>query len=146
MISLYQVFINFLKQPSVGGLVVNPSFLYLNLTKPDHTYTMPILAGVTQLIFSLMMQSGVETHVQNPKNKDAKKKEEDNLEMAQSMQQQMVYMMPAMTVLISINFQSGLILYWVISTLFSIAQQYYFSGLGGMKPILLKLRLLKNNN
>ncbi len=145
LISLYQVFINFLKQSSVGGLTVNPNFLYLNLTQPDHSYIMPILAGLTQLVFSLMMQSGVESHVQSPKNKDAKKKEENNLEMAQSMQQQMVYMMPLMTVLISINFQSGLILYWVISTVFSIVQQYYFSGLGGLKPILLKLRLLNNN-
>lgn len=146
LISLYQVFIEFLKQSSVGGLTVNPYFLYLNLTKPDHSYIMPVLAGLTQLIFSLMMQSGVESHVQNPASKVAKKKEEDSLEMAQSMQQQMVYMMPLMTVVISINFQSGLILYWVISTLFSIIQQYYFSGLGGLKPILVKMRLLKSNN
>ncbi|NCP47008.1 hypothetical protein COT86_01750 [Candidatus Collierbacteria bacterium CG10_big_fil_rev_8_21_14_0_10_43_36] len=143
LISLYQVFMEFIKQPSIGGLLVNPHFLYLDLTKPDHTYTMPILAGVSQLIFSLMMQSGVESHVQNPKQKDEKKKEEDNLEMAASMQQQMLYMMPIMTVLISLNFQSGLILYWVVSTIFSIVQQYYFSGLGGLRPILLKLRIIK---
>ena len=52
-------------------------------------------------------------------------------------------MMPIMTVVISLNFQSGLILYWVVSTIFSIVQQYYFSGLGGLKPILLKLRIIK---
>jgi len=143
LISLYQVFMDFIKQPSIGGLLVNPRFLYLDLTKPDHTYIMPILAGVTQLIFSLMMQSGVETHIQNPKKKEDKKKEENSLEMASSMQQQMLYMMPLMTVLISLNFQSGLILYWVVSTIFSIVQQYYFSGLGGLKPILLKLRVIK---
>jgi YidC/Oxa1 family membrane protein insertase len=146
LISLYEVFINFLKQPSIGGLVVNPNFLYLNLTQPDHTYVMPVLAGLTQFIFSLMMLSGVESHVKSPKNKEAKKKEEDSLEMAQSMQQQMVYMMPLMTVIISLNFQSGLVFYWVISTVFSIVQQYYFSGLGGLKPFLVKFRLLKNNN
>jgi len=64
--------------------------------------------------------------------------------MAQTMQQQMLYMMPIMTAVVSINFQSGLVLYWVISTLFSIVQQYYFSGLGGIKPFLLKLRIIKN--
>ncbi len=143
LIALYGVFIDFIKQPSIGGVLVNPHFLYLDLTKPDHTYIMPVLAGLTQLIFSLMMQSGVESHVISPKNKDEKKKEEDSLEMAASMQQQMIYMMPLMTVLISLNFQSGLILYWVASTVFSIVQQYYFSGLGGLKPVLLKLRIIK---
>lgn len=143
LISLYQVFMDFIKQPSIGGQIVNPHFLYLDLTKPDHFYIMPILAGITQFIFSLMMQAGTESHVVNPKKKEEKKKEEDNLEMAASMQQQMLYMMPIMTVVISLNFQSGLILYWVVSTLFSIVQQYYFSGLGGLKPVLLKLRIIK---
>lgn len=144
LISLYQVFMDFIKQPSIGGLMVNPFFLYLDLTKPDPTYIMPILAGASQFIFSLMMQAGTESHIVNPKKKDEKKKEEDNLEMAASMQQQMLYMMPLMTVIISLKFQSGLVLYWVISTVFSIVQQYYFSGLGGLKPVLLKLRIIKN--
>jgi membrane protein insertase Oxa1/YidC/SpoIIIJ len=91
-----------------------------------------------------MMQSGVEAHVENPKKVADKKKEEDSLEMAQTMQQQMLYMMPLMTVVISVNFQSGLILYWIVSTVFSIVQQYYFSGWGGVKPFLIKLRLLNN--
>jgi YidC/Oxa1 family membrane protein insertase len=143
LISLYQVFINFIKQPSIGGIMVNPHFLYLDLTKPDSTYIMPVLAGVSQFIFSLMMQAGVESHVQNPKKKVEKKKEEGSLEMATSMQQQMLYMMPLMTVVISLKFQSGLVLYWVISTVFSVIQQYYFSGLGGLKPVLLKLKIIK---
>jgi YidC/Oxa1 family membrane protein insertase len=107
---------------------------------------MPVLAGISQLVFSLMMQSGVVSEVKNPKNPKDKKREEDNLEMASSMQKQMVYMMPAMTVIISLNFQSGLVLYWVISTVFSLVQQYFFSGWGGLIPVLIKLRLIKNNN
>lgn len=144
LISLYQVFIYFLKQSSVNGIDLNPYFLYLDLTKPDRTFIMPILAGLTQLVFSLMMQSGVESHVHNPKNKEEKKKEENSLEMATSMQQQMVYMMPLMTVIVSLNFQSGLVLYWVLSTLFSLIQQYFFSGWGGLIPALKKIKLLKN--
>ena len=143
LIALYQVFMNFLKQPMINGSQVNFSFLYFNLTKPDPYYILPILAGLSQFVFSLMMTSGLEAHVQNPKGKDNKKKEEDSLEMAQSMQTQMVYMMPLMTTLISLNFQSGLILYWVISTIFSIVQQYYFSGWGGLIPFLVKIKVLK---
>ena len=140
LISLYQVFMYFLKQSSVGGTVLNPFFLYLDLTKPDRTYIMPILAGVSQLVFSLMMQSGVVSEVKNPKKVEDKKKEENSLEMATSMQQQMVYMMPLMTVIISLNFQSGLVLYWVISTVFSLVQQYLFSGWGGLIPAFVKVR------
>lgn len=142
LISLYQVFLYFLKQSSVEGLTLNPYFLYLDLTKPDRTFIMPVLAGLTQLVFSLMMQSGIETHIKNPKKKDAKKKEENNLEMASAMQKQMIYMMPIMTVVISINFQSGLVLYWVVSTLFSLVQQYVFSGWGGLIPLYNKSKAL----
>jgi len=140
LISLYQVFLYFLKQTSINGLTLNPYFIYLDLTKPDRTYIMPILAGVSQLVFSLMMQSGIISEIKNPKKKEEKKKEENNLEMATSMQQQMIYMMPLMTVIISLNFQSGLVLYWVVSTLFSLIQQYFFSGWGGLIPALNKAR------
>lgn len=140
LISLYQVFIHFLQQSSVNGITLNPYFIYLDLTKPDRTYILPILAGLTQLVFSLMTQSGLESHVENPKKKAAKQKEEDSLEMASNMQQQMVYMMPLMTVIVSLNFQSGLVLYWVISTLFSLVQQYIFSGWGGLIPALNKVK------
>lgn len=146
LISLYQVFMYFLKQSSVGGITLNPYFIYLDLTKPDRTYIMPILAGLSQLVFSLMMQSGLESHIEAPKKKNDLKKQEDKLEMASSMQKQMIYMMPAMTVIISLNFQSGLVLYWVISTVFSLVQQYFFSGWGGLIPALKKIHLIKNNN
>ena len=33
---------NFLKQPSIAGITMNPYFLYLDLTKPDKTYILPI--------------------------------------------------------------------------------------------------------
>lgn len=145
LIALYRVFIDFIGKGVVGGQAVNPNFLYLDLGKKDPYYILPILAGATQLIFSFMMQSGLEAHVKNPKKKQEKKKEADSLEMAQSMQSQMLYMMPLMTVIISLNFQSGLVLYWVISTLFSIIQQYFFSGWGGLAPYLTRLGLLKVN-
>ena len=143
LIALYQVFMKFLSSPNINGQPVNLSFLYLNLAQPDPFYILPILAGVSQLVFSLMMTSGLETHHQKNLTSKDKEKEEDSFEMAQSMQSQMLYMMPLMTTIISLKFHSGLILYWVISTLFSIAQQYYFSGLGGLKPVLVKIKLIK---
>lgn len=144
LIALYQVFINFINGGQFNGQSLNLSFLWFNLGKPDPYYILPILAGFTQLIFSFMMTSGLESHVKAPKNKDEKKKEEDNIEMAQSMQQQMLYLMPAMTVIIALKFPSGLALYWVVTTLFSLVQQYVVSGLGGLKPVLVKLHIIKS--
>lgn len=144
LIALYQVFINFINNGDLNGTPLNLNFLWLNLGKPDQYYILPVLAGLTQLIFSFMMTSGLEGHVKAPKNLNEKKKEEDSLEMAQSMQQQMLYLMPAMTVLISLKFPSGLALYWVVTTIFSLIQQYIISGLGGLKPVLIKLRIIKS--
>jgi len=145
LIALYGVFLkDFFGKTEIAGILVNPSFLYLNLNMPDQYYIFPVLAGISQFVFSLMMQSGVESHVLSPNKKEEKKKEEDSLEMAQSMQQQMLYMMPLMTIVISLKFQSGLVLYWIVSTIFSIAQQYYFSGWGGLKPFLVKIRIIKS--
>ena len=144
LIALYQVFINFINGGQYNGQSLNLNFLWLDLGKADPYYILPVLAGLTQLIFSFMMTSGLESHVKAPKNKDEKKKEEDSMEMAQSMQQQMLYLMPAMTVIIALKFPSGLALYWVVTTLFSLVQQYLVSGLGGLKPVLVKLHIIKS--
>lgn len=144
LIALYQVFIKFINGGQFNGQSLNLNFLWLNLGKPDPYYILPVLAGLSQLVFSFMMTSGLESHVKAPKNKDEKKKEEDSMEMAQSMQQQMLYLMPAMTVIIALKFPSGLALYWVVTTLFSLVQQYIVSGLGGLKPVLVRLHLIKS--
>lgn len=142
LIALYQSFIHFVNPENSANLNLN--FFWLDLGKPDPYYILPALAGISQLIFSLMMTSGTEQHVLVPKKKDDKKKEEDSLEMAQSMQQQMVFLMPIMTVFISLNFASGLALYWVITTVFSAVQQYVVSGPGGLKNIYSRLNLIKS--
>lgn len=139
LIALYQVFIKFIKVPELNGRALNLNFFWLDLGKPDPYYILPVLAGLSQLVFSLMMTSGLESHLKAPKDKQEKQKEEDSLEMAQSMSQQMLLIMPAMTVLISLKFPSGLALYWVITTVFSLVQQYLVSGPGGLKPTLAKV-------
>lgn len=145
LIALYQVFMKFVQGSKIDGEAVNMTFLWLNLSKPDPFFVLPILAGLSQLILSLMMSSGLESHVKAPKNKDDKQKEEDSLEMAQSMQQQMLFLMPAMTVIISLRFPSGLAFYWVVTTVFSLVQQYIISGPGGLTSVLARLRLVPKN-
>lgn len=136
LIVLYRALLQFIN----GGLTngINTQFFWLDLSQPDKTYVLPVLAGVAQLLLSLMIAPGAEVKDIVPNKskskqvKDANKKEEDTAEMAASMQQQMLFIMPIMTGFLAARFQSGIALYWVIATLFSLGQQYFVSGWGGL--------------
>lgn len=139
LILLYHVLINFFKTPLINGEQVNTAFFWMNLATPDKSFILPILAAGTQLILSFMILPGAEKKDEIPndsKNKkvqEANKKEGDFADMAASMQQQMLFIMPLMTGIFAYQFPAGLALYWVITTIFSIGQQYFISGLGGIK-------------
>lgn len=138
LIFLYHVLVKFLGTPEIHGVQIDPSFLGLNLSQKDPTHILPVLAGVTQLVLSLMIAPGAEQPDVVPNNSKSKKLQEENkkeegfAEMAASMQQQMLFIMPVMTGFIAINFPAGLGLYWVATTIFSIGQQWYVSGPGGL--------------
>lgn len=138
LISLYRVLIDFVAHDFFNGVKVNLDFLWLNLSQSDPYYILPVLAGITQLLYSLLAQTGTVTEVKNPKNKAKKQKEENKLEMAQSIQKQMVYTMPLMTTIIALKFPSGLALYWTINTTFSLIQQLILSGPGGLQKMTLR--------
>ena len=135
LIAMYNVFMNFINSGKIDGQAVNMSFLWLNLAKPDRLYILPVLAGLSQLMLSFMMAPATNTSA--VPTIEGKKKDEDATE---SMQKQMLFMMPLMTVVISLNFPSGLALYWVATTVFSIAQQYKVSGWGGIIPLTEKIK------
>jgi len=61
----------------------------------------------------------------NPQKQEKAKKETE--EMALAFQRQMIFMMPLMTVLIGLRLPSGLVLYWLTTTLFSVGQQSFLS-------------------
>ena len=90
------------------------SFGVLDLSKPNAL--LAILAGLAQFWQAKMMM------VNKPEIKSSESQDEN---MMAIMNKQMVYMMPFMTVFIGLTLPSGLSLYWLIFTLFSIAQQYY---------------------
>ncbi|GIK84492.1 MAG: hypothetical protein BroJett025_11140 [Patescibacteria group bacterium] len=135
LILLYQALIKFIE--TNGGLI-DMNFFWLNLSIPDSKYILPILAVITQLVLSLMIAPGAETpdlvanKSKSKKIQKANEKEEDTADMARSMQQQMMFIMPLMTGFIALRFPSGLALYWVATTVFSIGQQWYISGPGGL--------------
>lgn len=100
-------------------------WLTAGLGATDPFFILPILAGATQLVASLMAQPA-----QQPKNLDAQ----------QRMMQSMVYYFPVITVVIAINLPSGLAVYWVATTVFQIAQQYFVTGWGQLARWLPFLR------
>lgn len=128
LIALYRVFMDTLGNGT--AVFQNVHFLWLDLSVKDGSFVLPVLAGVLQLFTSLALLPAVENEPQ--KRPGTKKEKEDIAEMATGMQQQMVFLMPLMTVVFALQFPSGLALYWVVTTAFSLVQQLVISGPGGI--------------
>lgn len=138
LIFLYQALISFLGDTTHQGIEINTAFFWMDLSLPDPRFVLPVLAAGSQFVLSLMLAPGAEVKDIVPNDSKSKKiqkeneKEEDTAEMAQTMQRQMMFIMPLMTGFIALKFPSGLALYWVASTVFSVIQQYFVSGPGGL--------------
>jgi len=123
-IALYQVFRVYLSTEKFALLysfVPHPtnlsviSFGFLHLDKPDF-YVLPWLVGLTQYFLTKMM---------TPQPKSDPKKPDLSSQMAQA-NKMMLYFMPGFFVLISFSLPSAIVLYFLISNLFSIVQNYIF--------------------
>lgn len=125
-ISVYQVLRDGLTKPDSLNLLysfvsrpdmINPNFLgLLDLSKPN--VVLAVLAGAAQFWQGRMLFS----QRPNPAvRKDPGAKDEDTMAI---MNKQMMYMMPLVITFVGISLPSGLALYWLVTTLFMIAQQY----------------------
>lgn len=79
------------------------------------SWPLAVVTGAAQYWQSKMLIT-TQPPVQTPGAKDES--------MAAAMNKQMLYMMPALTVILGVTLPSGLILYWLVSILFTIGQQY----------------------
>ncbi len=97
--------------PQVFSLVpLNSRFLWLDLAVPDRFLLLPILVGGTMWLQQKMVTS----------------KAGDPKQQAQS--QMMLWIMPLMFAFLTLQFPSGLALYWVVSNVISIGMQYFITG------------------
>ncbi|MFA6547618.1 MAG: YidC/Oxa1 family membrane protein insertase [Candidatus Magasanikbacteria bacterium] len=111
---------------------INPvSFGFLNLSKPN--VVLAVLAGVAQFL-----QAKTMIRQAPPKSAGEGGKDENMMAM---MNKQMLYLMPAMTVLIGFSLPAGLTLYWFWSTILMAGQQYYMSK---KNPVVVDIGLLDN--
>lgn len=95
---------------------LNPAW-HLALNSPDHTYILPVLAGLATFVQLRMSQPRKASGAKDP--------------MTQQMQM-MSYVMPFLTFFFALSFQAGLALYWTTSSCFGIVQQYFITGWGGL--------------
>jgi YidC/Oxa1 family membrane protein insertase len=89
---------------------LNQHFLWLNMGKTDPTMAIPLLVGLTTYVQQRMSI----TPTNNPQQ--------------QQQQQMMTWMLPLMLMFITLNLPSGVGVYWVISTVFSLFASYYVYG------------------
>lgn len=135
----------------------NTNFAFWNMAKPDvfHiqglNFALPgvlvIIAAATQFIQSKMML------VSTPKGgglpapaKMQGRGEDKSSDFASefaSAQSSMMWMFPLMFLWFGTQWPSGLALYWSVTSVIAIWQQYKISGLGGMEDLWKKLMLLK---
>jgi len=100
---------SFIPKPSE----INLSFFGINVSKPD-LWTLPILAGALQFVQTKMIP-------QPPTAKGS------NDPMAM-MNKQMIYFFPLITIFIARALPAGLSIYWVITSVFMIFQQWYINS------------------
>lgn len=121
LIALYQVFSKALRG-NLEGLyafvynpgVLNPKFLGLfDLSQPNIVFA--VLAGLAQFWQSKMIASWQGAQSTDPT--------------AKIMNMQMTYLLPVVSVFIAWRLPAGLPLYWIVTTLFAIGQQYYIARL-----------------
>lgn len=113
LFALYRVFINVLARDGI-----NTNFLVWDLGLPDQYFVLPILAGVAQFFASKFMMAGVKKG-----EKIAEQTSDNKDDLAYNMQKQSLYLFPVMTIFIGFKLPSGLVLYWLVSTIFSLLQQ-----------------------
>jgi YidC/Oxa1 family membrane protein insertase len=100
---------------------LNNQFLWLNLANPDPIYLLAILvAGSTWVQQKMMTMPSTDP------------------QQAQ-MNQMMGVMMPLMMGFFTINFPSGLALYWLVSNIYSIVIQYFVTGSGSLRLPFIEL-------
>jgi YidC/Oxa1 family membrane protein insertase len=133
LIALYHVFINGFKDESLTALypfIYNPghldaiSFGFVNLSETN-IYLALVAATLQYFQTKMLMGKRREEKKEDEESSEEKTPEEKTQDFAQSMTKQMIYIMPVITFVFAMSFPSGLALYWAVTTLFAIVQQYF---------------------
>lgn len=140
LFALYRAFVNGLQPESLNllygfienpGIIKNLSFGFLDLAKKAPL--LAIISGVFQFAHSKMsLAKNPVSAVSSQKNPPAGG-QPSPLDFS-AMNKQMLYFFPIMIIIIGWGLPAGLVLYWSVSTLFSIFEQLYLTKT--FKPVI----------
>src|SRR5829696_7193937 len=99
----------------------NPDVIHIPGIGFPLPFILPVLAALTQFVQQRMMTQPSE----DPQ---------------QQMQNQIFQFMPLMMLYFGLNVSAGLALYWVTQNFIMIVQQYFSTGLGGLAPLVARVR------
>lgn len=115
LIALYRVFMSNLQN---GDL--NHQFLIWDLAKKDSLFILPLAAAAAQFVLSKMMLPAV-----SQEHEVAHKAKDKSEDFASALQRQNLFLFPILTLVLGFQFPAGLMLYWFVSTLLQIPQQWF---------------------
>ncbi len=88
------------------------NFFGIDLLAPDKFYILPVIAAVLQFVNMRMTMPKI------------KPRPDGTIDPSLSLQRNLLYMMPVLTLVFAARFPAAIALYWCVSTIFRIVQQY----------------------
>jgi YidC/Oxa1 family membrane protein insertase len=129
-----QLYFDFIKLSATP----NTNFIYLNISEPDPYYILPVVAALMQFLSSKLMMPKAE------KDKQVAKETPESMDdMAAGMQKQMLYMLPLVSLVVTVTLPAGIALYIAVTSLFSFVQNLVFYGPDGLTDLF---KFIKKEN
>jgi YidC/Oxa1 family membrane protein insertase len=102
----------------------------MDVSKPQVLFELPLIGGLSVLAFIAALLQLVQSRMTMPPADPAFQDQNSK------MQRQLVLFLPLISILYGGFLPAGLFIYWIVTTIFGIAQQYLIVGWGSMFPIL----------
>jgi len=102
----------------------------MDVSKPQVLFELPLIGGLSILAFLAAILQLVQSRMTMPPADPAFQDQNSK------MQRQLVLFLPLISILYGGFLPAGLFIYWIVTTIFGIAQQYLIVGWGSMFPIL----------
>jgi len=102
----------------------------MDVSKPQVLFSLPLIGGFSILAFISAALQLVQSRMTMPPSDSAYQDQNSKV------QRQLVLFLPLISILYGGFLPAGLFIYWIVTTIFGIAQQYLIVGWGAMFPIL----------
>jgi YidC/Oxa1 family membrane protein insertase len=102
----------------------------MDVSKPQVLFTLPLIGGFSILAFISAALQLVQSRMTMPPTDPAYQDQNSKT------QRQLVLFLPLISILYGGFLPAGLFIYWIVTTIFGIAQQYLIVGWGSMFPLL----------